>query len=234
MTSTLRLYLRQHHIGLLALFIALGGTSYAAVRLPAASVGTAQIKNKAVTTGKLAPSAVKKLTGKAGPAGAPGAKGDTGAKGDPGVPGAPGTPGRDGAAVVARARSSAAVSAPASGTTPITLSGGSWTQQAGETDAIVGEIHVTKPADCGDFSAITVQLLDGDTVIAEATPKAVSDPTVAQFAATHGGQYEGPVTLTSRETALGHTLTARVVTDSCTGATPYRIDSVAIDVVAAR
>ena len=37
-------YIRRHHIALLALFVALGGTSYAAVSLPKESVGTAQLK----------------------------------------------------------------------------------------------------------------------------------------------------------------------------------------------
>jgi hypothetical protein len=40
-------------ISLIALFVALGGASYAAVSLPNNSVGTAQIKNNAVTTKKI-------------------------------------------------------------------------------------------------------------------------------------------------------------------------------------
>jgi hypothetical protein len=46
-------YLRRHHIGLLALFIALGGTSYAAVKLPRNSVGTTQLKKNAVISSKV-------------------------------------------------------------------------------------------------------------------------------------------------------------------------------------
>ena len=94
-------YLRRHHIGLLALFIALGGTSYAAAKLPRNSVGTAQIKSGAVNESKLAQGVRDKLgrtvqgsPGAAGPTGdagrdrrrraregrhARGAKGDTGA-----------------------------------------------------------------------------------------------------------------------------------------------------------
>ena len=41
-------------ISLIALFVALGGASYAAVSLPNNSVGTAQIKSKAVTAQKMA------------------------------------------------------------------------------------------------------------------------------------------------------------------------------------
>jgi hypothetical protein len=51
-------YIRRHHIALLALFVALGGTSYAAVSLPKASVGTDQLKARSVSTIKLAPGAV--------------------------------------------------------------------------------------------------------------------------------------------------------------------------------
>ena len=42
-------HVRQHLVGYLALFVALGGTSYAVTRLPADSVGTAQLRNGAVT-----------------------------------------------------------------------------------------------------------------------------------------------------------------------------------------
>ncbi|HYB28075.1 MAG TPA: hypothetical protein VEF89_15770 [Solirubrobacteraceae bacterium] len=41
-------------IAMVALFVALGGTSYAAFSLPASSVGTRQLKNGAVTADKLA------------------------------------------------------------------------------------------------------------------------------------------------------------------------------------
>ena len=44
-------------ISVLALFVALGGVSYAAVTLPAHSVGTLQLKKNAVTLSKIAPHA---------------------------------------------------------------------------------------------------------------------------------------------------------------------------------
>jgi hypothetical protein len=51
-------YIRRHHIALLALFVALGGTSYAAVNLPKGSVGTDQLQQGSVTTLKVAPKAI--------------------------------------------------------------------------------------------------------------------------------------------------------------------------------
>ena len=45
-------------ISLIALFVSLGGTSYAAIVLPAHSVGTTQLKTAAVTTGKIKAGAV--------------------------------------------------------------------------------------------------------------------------------------------------------------------------------
>ncbi len=45
--------LRSQSIGVLALFIALGGTSYAAVNLPSGAVGTSQLRDHSVTPAKL-------------------------------------------------------------------------------------------------------------------------------------------------------------------------------------
>ena len=51
-------YFRANAIGITALFVALGGTSYAAIAIPAGSVGTRQLHNGAVTGSKLAKNAV--------------------------------------------------------------------------------------------------------------------------------------------------------------------------------
>jgi hypothetical protein len=47
-------HIRSNAISYLALFVALGGTSYAAINLPAGSVGPRQLQSGAVTTSKLA------------------------------------------------------------------------------------------------------------------------------------------------------------------------------------
>jgi hypothetical protein len=53
MTRGFGRFLRHNTIGLLALFIALGGTTYAATALPSNSVGTKQLKKNAVTAVKI-------------------------------------------------------------------------------------------------------------------------------------------------------------------------------------
>ncbi len=90
-------------VAFVALMVALGGSSYAALKLPKNSVGSKQIRKNAVTSSKIKKNAVTSgkvkngsLLGvdfKAGqlPAGPKGDKGDKGATGAPGAPGAPGT-----------------------------------------------------------------------------------------------------------------------------------------------
>jgi hypothetical protein len=51
-------HLKSNAIAYAALFVALGGTSYAATNLPAGSVGTKQLRNGSVTASKLARGAV--------------------------------------------------------------------------------------------------------------------------------------------------------------------------------
>jgi hypothetical protein len=58
MSANIVSFLRHNSIALLALFVALGGTTYAATGLPAASVGPKQLKKGAVTTPKIAKGAV--------------------------------------------------------------------------------------------------------------------------------------------------------------------------------
>jgi hypothetical protein len=94
-------HLKTHLVAYVALFVALGGTSYAALKLPAGSVGTPQLKTGAVTSGKVKdrsllaadfkkgqiPRGPKGDRGPAGANGAPGLRGPQGLKGDKGAPG---------------------------------------------------------------------------------------------------------------------------------------------------
>jgi hypothetical protein len=76
-----------------ALFLALGGSAYAAIELPANSVGTKQIRAHAVTLKKINPGALKALKGDQGPVGPQGLKGDAGGTGPTGATGVTGMPG---------------------------------------------------------------------------------------------------------------------------------------------
>jgi Collagen triple helix repeat (20 copies) len=88
-------------VSLLALFVALGGVSWAAATLPKDSVGAAQIKNGAVASSDVKNRSLKQidlapgtmLRGRAGPAGA---QGPAGPKGDQGPEGPQGPPGQKG------------------------------------------------------------------------------------------------------------------------------------------
>ena len=86
-------YLRRHHIGLLALFIALGGTSVAAVGLAKNSVGAKQIKPGAVRSEEVQDRSLlakdfkrsQLPEGETGPAGPAGPEGPAGPQGPAGV-----------------------------------------------------------------------------------------------------------------------------------------------------
>ena len=87
--------------GGLSRFVALGGTSYAAIRLPANSVGPRQIKKDAVRSSDVKNSSLLAAdfqagqlpAGPRGPQGLPGARGAAGTNGTNGANGAPGPPG---------------------------------------------------------------------------------------------------------------------------------------------
>lgn len=86
-------------VACLALFVALGGASYAATQLPKNSVGTQQLKNGAVTGAKVKAGSLTASSFKPGqlPKGATGAKGPEGQRGPEGPRGAEGPQGPPGA-----------------------------------------------------------------------------------------------------------------------------------------
>jgi hypothetical protein len=78
-------------ISLVALFVALGGTGYAAFSIPKNSVGSAQIVNRSVRAVDLSRKTVAALAGKRGADGAAGTQGPAGPQGPTGPAGAAGT-----------------------------------------------------------------------------------------------------------------------------------------------
>jgi hypothetical protein len=84
-----------HVISLIALFVALGGTGYAAVKLPKNSVGAAQIKTGGVGSSEVKNGSLKKADFKNSdlPAGPQGPQGPAGTNGTNGTNGAPGPAG---------------------------------------------------------------------------------------------------------------------------------------------
>jgi hypothetical protein len=104
-------HFRRNLVAYLALFVALGGTSYAAVKLPRNSVGSAQLRNNVVTSSKVRnhsllardfrahqlPAGRQGQAGPAGPQGAAGAAGGPGPQGPRGATGPTGPQGATGA-----------------------------------------------------------------------------------------------------------------------------------------
>ena len=88
-------HLRSHGVAYLALFIALGSTSYAAIKIPNNSVGNKQLKKDAVDSAKVKNGTLLKDDFKAGQL-PPGAKGDKGDSGPPGLDGQQGLKGDKG------------------------------------------------------------------------------------------------------------------------------------------
>jgi hypothetical protein len=93
----------------LALFVALGGTSYAAIKLPKNSVGSLQVRDRSLKATDLAPNALASGTGARGPRGPEGPQGVAGATGAPGSAGPAGATGAAGPSNVVTAASRNAV-----------------------------------------------------------------------------------------------------------------------------
>jgi hypothetical protein len=80
----------------IAVFLALGGGAYAAINLPAKSVGAKQLKNRAVTPKKVAPKTIALFKGQKGDVGLQGLQGIAGQQGVQGVQGQKGDTGSPG------------------------------------------------------------------------------------------------------------------------------------------
>jgi hypothetical protein len=201
MTRGFGRFLRRNTIALLALFLALGGTTYAAsTAFPKNSVGSKQVINGSLQTvdmSKKARKALKGNRGLRGLQGIQGAKGATGAQGVQGQQGVPGTA-RAYAVVAADGTVNAALSKNITvnknglGTYCITLGGGidpaTTTLSAsliftfgGDTNAIIQVANpaITQAGNCaaGQFEVITRTLVStaaGSPVTASRADEAFS------------------------------------------------------------
>jgi hypothetical protein len=140
--ATVFSYVQRHHLGMLALFIALSGTAYAAT-LPRNSVGTAQLKRNAVTSAKVKPRSLLGSDFRPGqlPAGPQGPQGPAGPRGPEGPPGARGAEGATGARGAEGARGPQGPQGPA-GATNVTVRTGP--TQGGDAEVFCnpGEVAV--------------------------------------------------------------------------------------------
>jgi hypothetical protein len=232
-------HLRGNLVGYVALFAALGGTSYAAVHLSPGSVTTSTLAKGAVTNAKLANGSVgtanvrrRSLTaadfrpGVLSGAGGNGSNGKDGKPGPRGAVGPMGPAGHDGSAsIAATATQSGSVTAPDSATTGVPLSGGSWTQGAGDLDLITGSMSVHIPATCtGSFGNSLVVDVDGvpNTFALAPTAPASSTETVP-FVVSE---------LTQPGSDAHHTVTTSLANSCTKSGENYTVSNVKVDVVA--
>jgi hypothetical protein len=173
-------------IALIALFVALGGTSYALARN---SIATKHLKRGAVTSDKIKDGTLLARDFKRGvlPRTTTAASGQAGARGEQGPAGAAIVASRIGGA-------SATATSTSFGATTTLLS---WTQPPGALDEVRGYMQVTWPAGCNQNGhAIEVRITDeAGTEISPDLPNAQSvagnggtnDPDTTGAAITHGG-----------------------------------------------
>jgi hypothetical protein len=188
-------HVKHNVVGYLALFLALGGTSYAAVRLAPGSVTSRALARGAVTHTKLsatrvdarniisgtltrgdfAPGTLADLTnGSKGAAGGKGGRGATGPAGPAGAAGADGS-----ASIVARARGMGPITAPHGATTSVPINGDTWTQDTGDIALVTGSATIKTPAACtGSFGNALVIQVDGAPATFAAAPTAPASTTM--------------------------------------------------------
>jgi hypothetical protein len=187
-------HLRGNAVGYVALFAALGGTSYAAVNLKPGSVHSEAIARAAVTHSKLAGRSVternlvkhsltaavfkggtlKKISGTNGGNGSTGPAGATGKAGPTGPAGADGN-----ASIVMRSQAGGTVTAPHGASTDIPLSGATWTQGANDLNLIAGSVTIKTPPSCtGSFGNSVLVSVDGTAATFAVAPYAPASSSI--------------------------------------------------------
>ena len=245
-------HVRGNAVAYVALFAALGGTSYAAVRFAPGSVTTRALANGVVTHAKLASGSVGEAnlvkrsltaadfkpgqllsaikgssgaTGAAGVSGTAGASGQTGTSGPTGATGRVGPAGQDGnAGIVARARGTSRVTAPHGSSTNVPLSATTWTQGANDLNLITGAMTIETPASCtGSFGNSVVISVDGVPNTFVVAPTAPANASLTV-----------PVVVsdvTEPGTGTPHTITAKLQNTCTKSGEDYTVTDAKIDVV---
>lgn len=239
-------HLRGNAVAYAALFVTLGGTSYAAVRLAAGSVTTRALANGAVTRPKLAahsvgesnlvrrsltaadfkPGALLNAFGPAtGAVGATGSQGPTGTAGAQGARGRAGAPGQDGNASIAlRARGTGPVTVPHGSSTDIPLTGSTWTQAANDLNVVTGAMTIETPSSCtGSFGNAVVISVNGvpNTFVSAPTLPPNTSVTMPVLVSD----------LTEPGTAAKQTLTAKLANACTKSGEDYTITNAKLDVL---
>jgi hypothetical protein len=184
-------------VAYLALFIALGGSAYAASHLGSKTVGTKQLKGGAVTAAKLKKNAVTRAKIKNGAV--DGSKIKNGAVdgskiADGSVTGADiNAQTMPFSQIVHEARGNSTVTLPTGAKTAYPLNNATYTQDPGRDDFYAGELDVTIPPSCTGNRIVYGQL----TVDAADPAKAGSPEVVAsgEFYAPGSGQASGRISL---------------------------------------
>jgi hypothetical protein len=232
-------HLRGNAVGYVALFAALGGTSYAAVSLDPGSVRSAAIARGAVTHSKLAarsvtetnlvrhslsaavfkPGTLQRLSGTNGSNGAAGQSGPSGAAGPRGPAGADGN-----ASIVMKTQASGSVTAPHGAGTDIPLGGATWTQGANDLNLITGSVTMKIPSSCtGSFGNSVLVSVDGATTTFGIAPSAPVSGTVTLPIAVG--------TLTEPGASTPHQITAKLANSCTKDGEDYTVTGVKLDVL---
>jgi hypothetical protein len=226
-------HLRGNVVAYVALFAALGGTSYAAVNLKPGSVTSAAIARGAVTHSKLAAGSVtegnlvkhslsaavfkagalKPFANANGPAGPGGTSGPTGPAGADGN-----------ASIVMRSQASGGVTAAHGASTDIPLSGATWTQGPNDLNLIAGSVTIKTPSACtGSFGNSVLVSVDGATTTFGVAPYAPASTNVTVPIAV--GELMEPGSSTS------HQITAKLANSCTKSGEDYGVTGAKLDVL---
>jgi hypothetical protein len=194
---------------------------------PAGPIGSAGAIGAAGPAGPAGPTGSAGPAGPAGPGGTgpAGPAGPAGPTGAAGAAGPAGPAGHDGnGAVQIRASASGAVTAPHGANTSVPLSGGSWTQGAGDLDLVVGSVTLQTPATCtGSFGNALVINVDGAATTFAIAPTAPASSTVTMPIAVAGIMEPG--------SSANHSVTASLANTCTKSGEDYTVTGVKLDVV---